>query len=243
MNKATKYAVTLATFVSVVTWPDRLLACWVLVGAVTNAFVNKALKYMLNHARPSSGLHAKTDPGMPSSHAQSLAYLAGYPAMGWLVRASLSPVSATVFLCLLGGQAVPRECARLRLREGTGADAGARRARPRHRAGAHRSGAGLAARALRPAHVATGVCERESERDRAPDPFFFKGDVVWKQRQAASGNTLTHAHAHATHGAGTGGAGGGRRHRRRLARRGRRYDAAGAEWPYGAFPRTSEVHV
>jgi dolichyldiphosphatase len=57
------------------------------VGAVTNAFVNKALKYVLNHARPASGLHLKTDPGMPSSHAQSLAYLAGYPALGWLVRA------------------------------------------------------------------------------------------------------------------------------------------------------------
>jgi len=128
VNKATKYAVTLATFVSVVTWPDRLLACWVLVGAVTNAFVNKALKYVLNHARPSSGMHAKTDPGMPSSHAQSLAYLAGYPAMGWLVRASLSPVSATVFLCLFGGTS----CASgVRSTAAEGGDGSGRRRTPR----------------------------------------------------------------------------------------------------------------
>ena len=36
VNKSTKYAVTAATLLGVLTWPDHLLACWVLVGAFTH---------------------------------------------------------------------------------------------------------------------------------------------------------------------------------------------------------------
>jgi hypothetical protein len=72
--------------------------------------------------------------------------------------------------------------------EQTGADAGACRARPRHGAGAHRPGARLTARALRPTHVATG--KRDRERERAPNPFFERAT----SEIAASGRALSHKH-------------------------------------------------
>ncbi|KAF8729734.1 hypothetical protein HU200_017699 [Digitaria exilis] len=47
---------------------------WILLGAVSNSLLSTVLKKMLNHERPSSAL--RSDPGMPSSHAQSIFYAA-----------------------------------------------------------------------------------------------------------------------------------------------------------------------
>lgn len=44
------------------------------MGAVINSGLSVTLKRVLNHQRPVSGL--RSDPGMPSSHAQSLFYAA-----------------------------------------------------------------------------------------------------------------------------------------------------------------------
>jgi len=83
VNKSTKYVV-IGTTAAAVLWHRDLNVCWALIGAVLNAFVNKLMKRLLNIERPNTGLHFKTDPGMPSSHAQSLAYLGTYPAATWI---------------------------------------------------------------------------------------------------------------------------------------------------------------
>lgn len=80
LNKSTKYVVTGAA-VGVLLWSQFDLAtCWALIGAILNAFLCKMLKTILNHSRPITA-GEKSDPGMPSSHAQSLGYLATYPAV------------------------------------------------------------------------------------------------------------------------------------------------------------------
>jgi len=51
----------------------RDAVAWTLAGAVASAGTTRALKRALDHRRPAGA--AKADPGMPSSHAQSLAFL------------------------------------------------------------------------------------------------------------------------------------------------------------------------
>lgn len=48
-------------------------AIWITMGSILNVGLSIALKRILNQERPSSA--SKSDPGMPSSHAQSLFYL------------------------------------------------------------------------------------------------------------------------------------------------------------------------
>ncbi|XP_047261075.1 lipid phosphate phosphatase epsilon 2, chloroplastic-like [Capsicum annuum] len=47
-------------------------ALWATSGGVLNAYLSTALKGILNHERPVSTL--RSDPGMPSSHAQLIFY-------------------------------------------------------------------------------------------------------------------------------------------------------------------------
>ncbi|CAK0849857.1 unnamed protein product, partial [Prorocentrum cordatum] len=63
-------------------WRHDAQVCWSLLGAIAAAFNCKALKVVINQARPEGA--RKADPGMPSSHAQSLGFLSGYAACGLL---------------------------------------------------------------------------------------------------------------------------------------------------------------
>ena len=58
---------------------DALTAS-VILAAIANALLSKVLKYVINAARPAGA--ALADPGMPSSHAQSLFFFAMYLACG-----------------------------------------------------------------------------------------------------------------------------------------------------------------
>lgn len=49
---------------------------WALMGAVANTLLSSVLKKLLNHERPAPAL--RSDPGMPSSHAQSIFYAATF---------------------------------------------------------------------------------------------------------------------------------------------------------------------
>lgn len=49
-------------------------------GSIAAAFNNKLLKRLINQSRPEAA--RKADPGMPSSHAQSLAFLSTYCVIG-----------------------------------------------------------------------------------------------------------------------------------------------------------------
>ncbi|KAL0028901.1 hypothetical protein WJX77_004161 [Trebouxia sp. C0004] len=80
INDSTKYVVTLAAG-GVLVWHHDIYVSWCLLGSVVAVYVCKALKGAINMQRPAYA--RKQDPGMPSSHASSLAYLAVYLAIAW----------------------------------------------------------------------------------------------------------------------------------------------------------------
>jgi dolichyldiphosphatase len=79
INRATKYAVSLAVLLSVLLSGASPRACWAVAGAVASSGACKLLKRLLNLPRPEGA--PKADPGMPSSHANSLAFLASTAAL------------------------------------------------------------------------------------------------------------------------------------------------------------------
>lgn len=85
INNATKWTVSAAT--ALVLFRNRADAAtrFAVVGSVVAAFLTKVLKKVINEARPSEA--RKADPGMPSSHAQSLAFLSTSAARAILFSA------------------------------------------------------------------------------------------------------------------------------------------------------------
>ncbi|XP_020585293.1 lipid phosphate phosphatase epsilon 1, chloroplastic-like isoform X1 [Phalaenopsis equestris] len=72
LNRSSKWLVA-ALFGFVILWKHDAEALWAAMGSVLNAWLSTVLKRLLNQDRPSS---LKSDPGMPSSHAQSIFYAA-----------------------------------------------------------------------------------------------------------------------------------------------------------------------
>lgn len=110
VNRATKYAVSLAVAVALCLSGATPRACWDVAGAVASSAANKALKRLLAHERPAGA--PKADPGMPSSHANSLSFLAVTAALeiwrvgggggggGWGAGASASAAAGVAVLSL-----------------------------------------------------------------------------------------------------------------------------------------------
>eukprot|EP00466_Bigelowiella_natans_P020955 jgi/Bigna1/71877/fgenesh1_pg.17_\ len=74
------------------------IALNMVVGALVNAVLNKILKRVINEARPEGA--KQTDPGMPSSHASSLAFLSVFSTLSLLTHPPVwwpsSPVPGTM---------------------------------------------------------------------------------------------------------------------------------------------------
>ncbi|KAL5168593.1 Lipid phosphate phosphatase epsilon 2, chloroplastic [Glycine soja] len=68
LNRMSKWIVT-ALFGGFILWRHDAEAFWFTAGSVLNAMLSVLLKRILNQERPST---LKSDPGMPSSHAQSI---------------------------------------------------------------------------------------------------------------------------------------------------------------------------
>lgn len=68
LNRLTKWIVT-ALFGGFILWRHDAEALWFAAGSILNAVLSVWLKRILNQERPSA---LKSDPGMPSSHAQSI---------------------------------------------------------------------------------------------------------------------------------------------------------------------------
>lgn len=83
LNESTKFLVSGAAALTLALRPDLAVA-WCLIGSVVNSALGKILKKLLNEKRPEGA--AKADPGMPSSHALSLAYLSTYAAFALATR-------------------------------------------------------------------------------------------------------------------------------------------------------------
>jgi len=58
-----------ALFGCFILWRHDAEALWFTAGSILNALLSVLLKHILNQERPST---LKSDPGMPSSHAQSI---------------------------------------------------------------------------------------------------------------------------------------------------------------------------
>eukprot|EP00198_Chlamydomonas_reinhardtii_P012244 XP_001701581.1 predicted protein [Chlamydomonas reinhardtii] len=89
VNDLTKWAVSAAVFAVLLVRRDTAVA-WCVLGSIIASFINKALKYIINEQRPANA--RKADPGMPSSHANSLAFLGAYTALA-LAQGAASPTS------------------------------------------------------------------------------------------------------------------------------------------------------
>ncbi|PIA38415.1 hypothetical protein AQUCO_02800253v1 [Aquilegia coerulea] len=69
INKMSKWLVA-ALFGALIIWKHDGEALWIAMGCAMNCWLAIALKNILNHKRPISTL--RSDPGMPSSHSQSI---------------------------------------------------------------------------------------------------------------------------------------------------------------------------
>ncbi|XP_048533451.1 lipid phosphate phosphatase epsilon 2, chloroplastic-like isoform X1 [Triticum urartu] len=73
LNGMSKWLVA-GSFAFVALWKRDSEIMWALMGAQANSMLSSVLKKLLNHERPAPAL--RSDPGMPSSHAQSIFYAA-----------------------------------------------------------------------------------------------------------------------------------------------------------------------
>uniref|UniRef100_A0A7N0ZZR4 Phosphatidic acid phosphatase type 2/haloperoxidase domain-containing protein n=1 Tax=Kalanchoe fedtschenkoi TaxID=63787 RepID=A0A7N0ZZR4_KALFE len=89
LNRLSKWIVA-AAFCAIFIWKHDAEAMWLLTGSVLNTILSIVLKQVLNQDRPVSTL--KSDPGMPSSHAQSIFFVAAYLIL-LILAASFSTIS------------------------------------------------------------------------------------------------------------------------------------------------------
>ncbi|CAN0919249.1 Lipid phosphate phosphatase epsilon 2, chloroplastic [Linum grandiflorum] len=80
-------------------WRHDAEAMWVVTGAVLNAILSVALKRILNQERPFPT--PKSDPGMPSSHAQSLFYIVAFGVLATVEWLGVNGVSVILSSLLL----------------------------------------------------------------------------------------------------------------------------------------------
>ncbi|XP_028548569.1 uncharacterized protein LOC110113651 isoform X5 [Dendrobium catenatum] len=79
LNRLSKWLVA-ALFGLVILWKHDAEALWAAMGSVMNAWLSTILKRLLNQDRPSA---LRSDPGMPSSHAQSIFYAGVFSVASW----------------------------------------------------------------------------------------------------------------------------------------------------------------
>lgn len=72
LNRLSKWVMS-GLFAGVILWRHDAEAVWITMGSVINTVLSVALKRIINQERPASAL--KSDPGMPSSHAQSIFFI------------------------------------------------------------------------------------------------------------------------------------------------------------------------
>ncbi|KAL6576125.1 hypothetical protein OROHE_000596 [Orobanche hederae] len=101
LNSLSKWLVS-ALFAAVILWRHDAEALWGAMGAILNGFLSVALKKILNQERPVSIL--RSDPGMPSSHAQAIFYTVTFLSLSMVEWYGMSALTTTLsgFLFVLG---------------------------------------------------------------------------------------------------------------------------------------------
>lgn len=93
INRMSKWLVA-GLFGLIILWKHDAEALWAAMGSVVNAWLSITLKQILNHQRPNSAL--KSDPGMPSSHAQSIFYAAFFAILSLVHWLGINVFTVTV---------------------------------------------------------------------------------------------------------------------------------------------------
>ena len=99
LDRSCKWITSITVFIVAITFttPDNVTVAIYVAASLVNAMMSKLLKRIINEARPAGTRH-RPDPGMPSGHAMSLAYLSAAAARAL----SLAPVLISPLkLCLL----------------------------------------------------------------------------------------------------------------------------------------------
>lgn len=99
-NRLSKWVVA-ALFGSVLLLRHDGAALWAVIGSVSNSALSVAFKRILNQERPVATL--RSDPGMPSSHAQSISFISLFTlfsVMEWLGTNELSLFLSGLILAL-----------------------------------------------------------------------------------------------------------------------------------------------
>ncbi|KAK7367364.1 hypothetical protein VNO80_09376 [Phaseolus coccineus] len=94
LNRLSKWIVT-ALFGGFILWRHDAEALWFTAGSILNALLSVLLKHILNQERPST---LKSDPGMPSSHAQSIFF-----AVFFVILSGVEWLGLNVFTIALSG--------------------------------------------------------------------------------------------------------------------------------------------
>ncbi|KAL4199121.1 hypothetical protein AMTRI_Chr03g143290 [Amborella trichopoda] len=98
VNSSSKWLV-FSLFGVAVIWKHDGEVMWAAMGSVINSMISMALKRLLNQQRPSSA--SRVDPGMPSSHAQSISFITNF--CSWLrVSQRFHTISQVLVGTLLG---------------------------------------------------------------------------------------------------------------------------------------------
>jgi dolichyldiphosphatase len=87
INKLTKWVVSATVLASLVARRFDTLTQWYIIGGVLTAIACRFLKFIINASRPDTSY--RKDPGMPSSHASTLAFLSMFPYL--MMTSSSSP--------------------------------------------------------------------------------------------------------------------------------------------------------
>ncbi|WZY84778.1 hypothetical protein YC2023_031162 [Brassica napus] len=96
VNSLSKWVVSIL-FASIILLRHDGAALWGIIGSVSNSALSLVLKRILNQARPATT--SRTDPGMPSTHAQSISFISVFAVLSVLEWLGTSKVS--MFLCCL----------------------------------------------------------------------------------------------------------------------------------------------
>ncbi|KAL3621846.1 hypothetical protein CASFOL_034332 [Castilleja foliolosa] len=101
LNSLSKWLVAVL-FAAVVIWRHDAEALWAAMGAVLNALLSVTLKQILKQERPFSTL--RSNPGMPSSHAQAIFYTITFLNLSMVEWFGLNALTTTLcgFFFILG---------------------------------------------------------------------------------------------------------------------------------------------
>ncbi|XP_055803895.1 lipid phosphate phosphatase epsilon 1, chloroplastic-like isoform X3 [Solanum dulcamara] len=93
LNRLSKWLVA-AVFGIIFLWRHDAGALWAVSGSILNAGLSTVLKRILNQERPVSTI--RSDPGMPSSHAQSIFYIVMFCIVSMVEYFGLNGITAVI---------------------------------------------------------------------------------------------------------------------------------------------------